>query len=227
MKITHVVCQVLRLPKVTAKTDSSQDAVIIRIRTDDGLEGIGEVAAQPEVVKAVIDAPFSHNVACGLRELLVGENPLDTRRLWEKMYRRTMYIGRRAVVVATMGGVDMALWDLKGKYLKLPIHQLLGGKQHDRIKAYASILFGPDGAATADIGRRWVEAGYQAVKFGWEPMGRSEALPRSGPRRPSRRGRRGTADRRGVRLRSAHRAPPGPAVRRLRDRMAGGAARPG
>lgn len=176
MKITHVVCQVLRLPKVTAKTDSSQDAVIIRIRTDDGLEGIGEVAAQPEVVKAVIDAPFSHNVACGLRELLVGENPLDTRRLWEKMYRRTIYIGRRAVVVATMGGVDMALWDLKGKYLKLPIHQLLGGKQHDRIKAYASILFGQDGAATADIGRRWVEAGYQAVKFGWEPMGRSETL---------------------------------------------------
>ena len=68
MKISEVVCQVLRLPKVAAKTDSSQDAAIIRIRTDDGLEGIGEVAAQPEVVKAVVDAPFSHNVACGLRD---------------------------------------------------------------------------------------------------------------------------------------------------------------
>jgi L-alanine-DL-glutamate epimerase-like enolase superfamily enzyme len=53
---------------------------------------------------------------------------------------------------------------------------LLGGKQHDKIKAYASILFGRDGNETAEIGSRWVEAGYRAVKFGWEPMGQSEAV---------------------------------------------------
>jgi L-alanine-DL-glutamate epimerase-like enolase superfamily enzyme len=70
----------------------------------------------------------------------------------------------------------MALWDLKGKAFGQPIHRLLGGKQHDRIRAYASILFGRDGQATADIGRKWTEAGYTAVKFGWEPMGQSEAL---------------------------------------------------
>ena len=61
----------------------------MRLRTDNGLEGIGEVDSSPEVAKAVIDAPFSHNIACGLRELLIGENPLDTRRLWQKMYRQT------------------------------------------------------------------------------------------------------------------------------------------
>jgi len=72
--------------------------------------------------------------------------------------------------------VDMALWDLKGKHFGEPIHRLLGGRQHARIKAYASILFGRDGAETRDIGRRWIQAGYQAVKFGWEPMGQSEAL---------------------------------------------------
>src|ERR1041384_6331069 len=176
MKITQVICQILRIKSIIAKTASSQDAVLLRIRTDTGLEGVGEADSSPEVVKAIVDAPFSHNIACGLRELLIGENPLENERLWQKMYRRTMYFGRSSVTICAMSAVDMALWDLKGKYFNQPIHRLLGGKQYDRIKAYASILFGRDGKQTMEIGQRWVEAGYQAVKFGWEPMGRSEAL---------------------------------------------------
>jgi len=176
MKIAQVVCQVLRVGSVAAKTASCQDAVLVRIRTDSGLEGIGEADSSPEVVKAIVDAPFSHNIACGLRELLVGENPLEPERLWQKMYQGTVYFGRTSVTVSAMAAVDMALWDLRGKHYGEPIHRLLGGKQHERIPAYASILFGRDGEATADIGRRWREAGYRAVKFGWEPMGRSEAL---------------------------------------------------
>ncbi|HTN00318.1 MAG TPA: mandelate racemase/muconate lactonizing enzyme family protein, partial [Planctomycetaceae bacterium] len=70
MKITEVVCQILRIKNVQAKTASSQDSVLIRIRTDTGLEGIGEADSSPEMVKAVIDAPFSHNIATGLRPLL-------------------------------------------------------------------------------------------------------------------------------------------------------------
>ena len=97
MKITQIVCQILRIQNVEAKTASSQDAVLVRVRTDTGLEGIGEADASPEVVKAIVDAPFSHNIACGLREILVGENPLETERLWQKMYRRTMYFGRTSV----------------------------------------------------------------------------------------------------------------------------------
>ena len=176
MKITHVICQVLRVGNVAAKTASCQDAVLVRVRADDGTEGIGEADSSPEVVKAIIDAPFSHNIACGLRELLIGENPLETERLWQKMLAGTVYFGRTSVTITAMAAVDMALWDLKGKHFGEPIHRLLGGKRHDAIPAYASILFGRDGKETADIGRRWREAGYRAVKFGWEPMGKSEAL---------------------------------------------------
>ena len=132
MKITQVVCQILRIPTITAKTASSQDAVLVRVRTDDGLEGVGEADSSPEGVKALVDAPFSHNIACGLRHLLVGENPLDHERLWQKMYRKTMYFGRKALGITAMAAVDMALWDLKGKAFGQPIHRLLGGKQHDR-----------------------------------------------------------------------------------------------
>ena len=88
-----------------------------------------------------------------------------------------MYFGRKAVGITAMAAVDMALWDLKGKAFGQPIHRLLGGKQHDRIRGYASILFGKrrqgDGATSPSS---WVEAGYTAVKFGWEPMGQSEAV---------------------------------------------------
>ena len=87
MKITEVICQVLRIPQVEAKTASSQDALLLRVRTDSGLEGIGEADSSPEVVQAIVDAPFSHNVASGLRHVLLGENPLETERLWQKMYR--------------------------------------------------------------------------------------------------------------------------------------------
>ena len=176
MKITEVICQVLRVGATAAKTASTQDAVLVRVRTDTGLEGIGEADSSPEVVKAIVDAPFSHNIACGLRHLLVGENPLEIERLWQKMYRGTMYFGRTSVTISAMAAVDMALWDLKGKHFAEPIHRLLGGKRHSRIRAYASILFGRDGEETSDIGRRWREAGYEAVKFGWEPMGISEAV---------------------------------------------------
>src|SRR5215468_1477706 len=176
MKITQVICQILRIPNIQAKTASSQDSVLVRVRTDDGLEGVGEADSSPEVVKAIVDAPFSHNIACGLRQLLVGENPLDHERLWQKMYRKTMYFGRKALGITAMAAVDMALWDLKGKAFNQPIHRLLGGKMHDRVRGYASILFGRDGTETADIARKWVAAGYSAVKFGWEPMGTSEAV---------------------------------------------------
>ncbi|HEU0010508.1 MAG TPA: mandelate racemase/muconate lactonizing enzyme family protein, partial [Verrucomicrobiae bacterium] len=176
MKISRILCQVLRVERVAAKTASCQDVVLVRVRTADGLEGIGEADASPEVIKAIVDAPFSHNIACGLREILLGEHPLETERLWQKMLRRTQYFGRTSVTLAAMSAVDMALWDLKGKKFGVPVHTLLGGKQHSRIKAYASILFGRDGPETRDIGRQWIQRGYRAVKFGWEPMGQSEAL---------------------------------------------------
>src|SRR5437867_684578 len=157
MKIERIVCQVLRVPSVERKTASSQDVVLVRVVTDAGIEGIGEADASPEVVKAIIDAPFSHNIACGLREILLGENPLETERLWQKMHRRTQYFGRTSVTVAAMSAIDMALWDLRGKHFKEPIHRLLGGKQHERIKAYASILFGRDCQETKAIGSRWIK----------------------------------------------------------------------
>ena len=94
MRITGVEALYLRLPEIQARTDSSQDALIVRVATDAGITGWGEVDGCPWVTKAIIDAPMSHTLVTGLRALLIGEDPLETARLWRKMYDATLYYGR-------------------------------------------------------------------------------------------------------------------------------------
>ncbi len=178
MKITQVEALEIRLPEseILDKASSGQTSLIIKIHTDEGIVGIGEVDSCPRVAKAAIDAPFSHSVVSGLGRLLIGLDPLDFRVINEKLYRATFYYGRRGVVVQAIGGLDIALWDIAGKFYNKPIYQLLGGAFQKKFRAYASILFGKDGRETCEIGRKWIGRGFTAVKFGWAPMGRSEAL---------------------------------------------------
>ena len=75
--------------------DGSQDALLVRVETDDGITGIGEVDSLPPVVKTIVDAPPSHAIASGLRHLLIGENPLEIDRLWKKLFRGSIYYGPR------------------------------------------------------------------------------------------------------------------------------------
>ena len=174
MKITDVEAIYLRLPQVKEQCDSGQDALVVRVSTDAGITGIGEVDSAPLAVKGAIDGPFSHTTASGLRELLIGEDPFQTEYLWYKMYRKNTYGGRRGVGLHAMSGIDIALWDIKGKALGQPIWKLLGGGFHKRIRPYASSLFGPTPQATGDVARRFRDRGFTAVKFGWDPMGQSE-----------------------------------------------------
>ena len=172
MKITDVEAIVLRQPVVDEGiADGSQDDLIVRVHTDAGITGIGEVDSSPELVAAVVRARGSHAVASGLRDLLVGEDPLDVERLWDRMYRGTIYFGRRGIAIHAISGVDIALWDLKGKALGLPVSALLGTPLRDRVRAYASRLM-PD--TTADVAAAVSAvrgAGFTAVKLGWGPLG--------------------------------------------------------
>lgn len=170
-KIVDVEAIYLKLPEIRERTDSSQDCLIVRITTDGGVVGYGEVDSSPLVAKAVIEAPPSHTRVRGLRELLIGQNPLDTARLWDLMYESTLYYGREGAVIQAMAGIDIALWDIKGQLLEAPICALLGGARRDKVRAYASHMFDFDPAVTAARAARAVDDGFTAVKFGWEPMG--------------------------------------------------------
>lgn len=171
MQITAVETLILRVPEVQAINDSAQDALIVRVHSDTGHVGIGEVDSSPEVIKAIIDAPRSHRICAGLADSILGADPLDVERLWEKMYRASIWFGRRGAAVQAISGIDLALWDLKGKILGQPVYRLLGGAFRTRIPAYASVLM-PDTpeAAYAEV-TRWRERGYTAIKLGWGPLG--------------------------------------------------------
>ncbi|MCI0421554.1 MAG: mandelate racemase/muconate lactonizing enzyme family protein [Acidobacteria bacterium] len=175
MKITDVETIYLRLPQVREEADCGQDALIVLVHTDAGITGIGEVDSSPMAVHGVIQGPYSHAVTAGLKGIVVGEDPFETEKIWHKMYQKNIYSGRRGIAIHAMGGIDMALWDIKGKALNLPVWKLLGGGFHRKIRAYASILFGDTPGETGERGRRMVDLGFSAVKFGWGPLGKNEA----------------------------------------------------
>jgi len=175
MKITHVEAIYLRQAEVKKQCDSGQDVLIVRVSTDAGITGLGEVDSAPMAVKGAIEGPYSHAITAGLRELILGEDPFETEYLWDKMYHQNVYAGRRGIAIHAMSGIDMALWDIKGKALGQPIWKLLGGGFHrNGIRAYASSLFGPTPAETGLRARRFRDLGFSAVKFGWAPMGQDE-----------------------------------------------------
>lgn len=179
MKITDVEVVYLKIPAIDQVANGTQDCAVFFVHTDEGVTGIGEADSSPTVARAVIEAPRSHSVMVGLREVLIGENPLDSERLWRKMYQASIYYGRRGAVVHAISGIDIALWDIKGKVFGRPICELLGGSSSAKIRAYASALFGIDGEETAQKAAKFKEAGFTAFKFGWMDFGRAEATDRA------------------------------------------------
>jgi L-rhamnonate dehydratase len=173
VKITDVEAIVLRQAVVDdGIADGSQDDLVVRIHTDEGITGIGEVDSSPELVQALVQAPSSHAVAVSLRDVLIGEDPLDVERLWQKMYRGLIYFGRRGIAVHAISGLDIALWDIKGKALGKPVFELLGTPQRTRVRAYASRLMPDTTAETAEAVTELREQGFTAVKLGWGPQGK-------------------------------------------------------
>jgi L-alanine-DL-glutamate epimerase-like enolase superfamily enzyme len=173
VKITDVEAIILRQPALDdGIADGSQDDLVIRISTDEGIVGIGEVDSAPEAVQALVNRKSSHAIAGSLHDLLVGEDPTDPERLWEKLYRGLIYIGRRGIALHALSGIDIALWDIAGKAAGKPAYELLGGKQRDKVRAYASRLMPDTVEETRDAVAALVEQGFTAVKLGWGPLGK-------------------------------------------------------
>jgi L-rhamnonate dehydratase len=176
VKITEVEAIILRQSNVDgAIADGSQDDLIVRIHTDEGIVGIGEVDSAPEVVRAVFDAPNSHYIATGLRHVLIGQDPLDIEGAWQRMYMGSVYYGRRGVAMHAISGIDIALWDIKGKKLGKPVCELLGTKKRDRVRPYASLLMPDTEREVAARVEQLMAMGFTAIKFGWGPLGKDEA----------------------------------------------------
>lgn len=162
MKITEV--------KATALRTST---IIVQVFTDEGVVGIGECSPMmPEVI--------AHFVNTVLKPRIVGENPLEIDRLWNKMMFGTYKLGPQGIQPEAIAGVDIALWDILGKVAGQPIHVLLGGAYRDQVTMYASIGGGGD-MTPADMVQRVQSAldrGFRAfkIRMDWGPM-RQDADP--------------------------------------------------
>lgn len=134
-------------------------AAFVEVETDEGVPGLaGPVAAD---VAYIIGTQF--------RSLLIGEDPLATERIWDKMYRSAVH-GRKGPTMMAISAIDCALWDLKGRWANAPVYKLLGGPIRETLPAYASMLgYSIEPEKAAERAKEAVAQGYQAMK--WFPRG--------------------------------------------------------
>lgn len=173
MRITEVDAFYLAMPEIAPVSDGTQDTFLVRVRTDTGFEGWGESDASPLVSMACYCCPPSHSNIVNLRDSLLGcrlDSVDDLQATRANALRRALDIQH---VHHAFSAADIALWDLLGKRLDLPVYQLLDGEHaaaHAK-RPYASSLFGDTPDATRERAIEHRSAGYDAAKFGWGPMG--------------------------------------------------------
>lgn len=142
----------------TAVIAGNFDWILVRVYTDEGLIGLGE-AYWGAGVEDLIHAA---------KRLIIGENPFNIARLYEKMIRGLSGAGSLAgATVTAISGIEIALWDLVGRALETPIYNLFGGRFRDKIRVYADCHAGDEGTPESDAekARRVVAAGFTALKF--------------------------------------------------------------
>ena len=145
------------------------DITVVRVHTDEGISGIGQCEAPSLVIDAIIRSTL------GLEVLLIGEDPTEVQRLWQKMYNSTGVFGRRGVVIGAIGAIETALWDIAGKASGKPVHKLIwrsftstasDTEPLKRVTPYATVY--PPGANLDELAERVgiaLARGVKAVKI--------------------------------------------------------------
>src|ERR1700712_1462014 len=130
--------------------------VTLKIETDEGIYGLGDATLNGREL-AVASYLSEHVAPC-----LIGRNPFDIEDIWQYLYRGA-YWRRGPVTMSAIAAVDVALWDIKGKALKTPVYNLLGGKSRDGVLVYTHAN-GRDVPSTIEAVQHYMEAGYLAVR---------------------------------------------------------------
>ncbi|MGV1046963.1 MAG: mandelate racemase/muconate lactonizing enzyme family protein [Solirubrobacterales bacterium] len=145
---------------------------LVRVTTEDGHVGYGDVDSHPWVVKAIVEArPHIPDFCAGLRDAVVGLPATDPAAAWRAMYRASWYHGRRGAAMHAISGVDIAVWDVAAQLESCSVAELLGGRRRESVRAYASTLFRAEPEAMRTAVRTYLDRGYTAIKFGWGSWG--------------------------------------------------------
>jgi galactonate dehydratase len=163
MKITSVDVMELK-----PRNNPRWRPVVCRINTDQGLYGYGEAA-----MAYGVGASAAFGMVKDLSGMIIGKDPLDNEVIWDRLYKSTFW-GQNGgpVIFAGISAIDIALWDLKGKYFDVPVYKLLGGKRREKLRAYASQLqFGwGDGIQSVSSTEDYVSVAGKAVAEGYDAI---------------------------------------------------------
>lgn len=173
MQIRKIECLELRAPRTNAASDcdGAVDTAVIRVTASDGTYGVGETDAPPNAIAALLETPSAHIWSQGIADLLLGEDPLDVERLWDKVYEGTIYHSRRGLGILLQSAIDIALHDLRGKLLRLPAYKLMGGAARPRITPYVTLFPSmPQGRSWSEMRESSLALMHQAVEAGFRAM---------------------------------------------------------
>ena len=158
---THILQAALSQPFAYSRAwYDTRTAMVVEIETDDGHVGWGECYGPARITAAVVEsvAPW-----------LIGEDPLRTDHLWQMIYARLRDHGQKGAVIQGLSGIDIALWDIKGKHFGVSCCQLLGGPLRSEVKAYATGLYrrksGDPATYLAEEAAGYAAEGFSAVKL--------------------------------------------------------------
>lgn len=139
---------------------SERRICVVKITTECGLCGWGEGYGPADVLETGVKL---------LTPLVLGKNPLAQETIWFDMYRKTLDFARRGILAASISAIDVALWDIKGKALNLPVSVLMGGQHRNRVVPYATGLYFSESAKLAEDfaeeAKMYVEQGFKAIKM--------------------------------------------------------------
>src|ERR1051325_1919474 len=133
----------------------TRNQLVVKVETDEGIYGLGEAGLSGREL-AVIGA-LKH-----FREFLIGKDPMQIGRIWQELYRSQYFEGGR-VLLAAQSAIDIALYDIAGKALGVPVYQLLGGKQRDTIPCFATASGGRGEQMLASMELLWSH-GWQVIR---------------------------------------------------------------
>jgi L-alanine-DL-glutamate epimerase-like enolase superfamily enzyme len=179
MRINDVEAILLRGDETYQATSGGEEArdngdwqLLVKVSTDEGLTGWADVETLAAAAQACIHGPGMGVLGFrALKDLLLGENPLDPEPIWHKLYIGSCYYGRRGVALHCISAIDNCLWSIRAQAAGLSLGALFGERHADRVVAYASSLFRETPEAMAAAAQSYVERGFRAVKFGWGVFG--------------------------------------------------------
>ncbi len=172
MKITKITPYLISAPSPFLPTadDSNRrrhnrEYLFVEVNTDEGVTGWGEVTCTRDQANRAVASLIRHT-----SDILEGDDPKNIEKIWHKVFRHFTYMGSRGATTNVISGIDIALWDIRGKVLGVPVYELLGGPVRDAVDVYCHPEDGATPESLAQHCKAIVETGQKSIKTDpWHP----------------------------------------------------------